>query len=243
MQREDMETDRKGNREHDKKKDSLERRIRADGQRSNEYRKFRPRQNSHSNRSDDSSSAYATLDYQSLFKFHAAETEIRAKSVEFLLDAEEIWGWREDEKKKREAASAGKSSDRWAKWATCQINTNPSSIAVHLHLPSVTTPRSSLSLSRLGHSSSRSGFLFINLGSLFFFFFFFFFFSLRHYHFPCFVWAFHSSPRWCSLLLFMFRHRASSSRFSFTGLSILSFFSSSRWNFSFVSTRVFFLYL
>lgn len=83
----------KGNRSRTKEKEGFtSRRVRtkrADGQRSSEHRKFRPRRDSHSNRlgnSPGSRDPGLTLDYQPLFKFHAAGTEIRAKSAEFLLD-------------------------------------------------------------------------------------------------------------------------------------------------------------
>lgn len=62
---------------------------RAVGQRSSERRKFRFRQNSHSSRpSNPPRRATLAPDAQlpPLFKFHAARTEIRAKSAEFLLD-------------------------------------------------------------------------------------------------------------------------------------------------------------
>lgn len=58
---------------------------RAVGQRRSERRKFRSRQNSHSNRPSNSPRPWPDA-LPSLFKFHAARTEIRAKSAEFLLD-------------------------------------------------------------------------------------------------------------------------------------------------------------
>lgn len=108
---------------------------RAVGQRGSERRKFRSRQNSHSNRPSNSlprpSRPWPDAQLPPLFKFHAARTEIRAKSAEFLLDKTPKKF--EDEETRRKMGGRGVRERRGRNGQRANLTPNPSSIVAHLH--------------------------------------------------------------------------------------------------------------
>lgn len=90
-----------------------------------------------------------------LFKFHAARTEIRAKSAEFLLDKTPKKF--EDEETRRKMGGRGARERRGRSGQRANLTPNPSSIVAHLH--SSSEALFSLSLfPPLCHSLSHSDF-------------------------------------------------------------------------------------